>query len=42
MNKLGLTTLAMLLTSIGFSQSLLDTKKYRDAELFVTKKGYDV
>lgn len=33
---------SLLATSLAFGQDLLDTEKYRDAELFVVKKGYDV
>lgn len=29
-------------TSLAFGQGALDTEKYKDAELFVIKKGYDV
>ena len=40
--KLTLTTIVLLMASLAFSQNLLDTDKYADAELFVVKKGYDV
>src|SRR6187455_904835 len=40
--KLALTTIALLLTTAAFCQELLDTDKYKDAEIFVVKKGYDV
>ncbi len=40
--KLVLTTIVMLMTGVVFCQDLLDTDKYRDAEIFVVKKGYDV
>jgi hypothetical protein len=37
------TTFLILLTSIGgICQDVLETEKYKDAELFVIKKGYDV
>ena len=43
MNKrLVLTTIVLLMTGVAFCQDLLDTDKYRYAELFVVKKGYDV
>lgn len=43
MNKiLTLTTIAILMTGVAFCQDLLDTDKYKDAEIFVVKKGYDV
>ena len=34
--------LILLSTSLPFGQDVLDTSKYKDAELFVIKKGYDV
>ena len=43
MNKrLVLTTIISLITGVAFCQDLLDTDKYKDAEIFVIKKGYDV
>ncbi|MGC3945562.1 MAG: hypothetical protein QM762_13765 [Chryseolinea sp.] len=43
MNKrLALTTIILIMTSVAFCQDLLDTDKYKDAEIFVVKKGYDV
>ncbi len=36
------TVMLLFVTSISFCQNLLDTEKYKDAELFVVKKGYDV
>lgn len=43
MNKrLALTTIVLLMTGVAFCQDLLDTDKYKDAEIFVVKKDYDV
>ena len=43
MNKrFALTAIVLLMTSVAFCQDLLDTGKYKDAEIFVVKKGYDV
>ena len=43
MKRLLLTALAVLLaTSVVFCQELLDTESYKDAELFVVKKGYEI
>lgn len=42
-NRLLLTVFSVLSTTfLAFSQELLDIEKYRDAELFVVKRGYDV
>lgn len=39
---LSITVLAVLFAPSAFCQEFLDTEKYKEAELFVIKKGYDV